>query len=213
MSLYSEFSMRSVVRFAAVLAAVSTTAVTVAAQTRNGASLTPYAGYLVTGAWYKGPLGTNLSTSNSPMVGLQGSARVVHGLSLVGNVAYASGDLQVGVPIIGGVTIGSAKTWLYDVGLELGGANAGAVGVAPFVQGGVGGMTSHITKSVLNVHATNLAYTGAIGVDVGFTRSLGLRIQAKDWIGRFNSDDAIGVHVKSDLTHNFALSAGMRVAF
>ena len=37
------------------------------AQPGVGATLTPYAGYLVTGNWYDGPIGTSISTTNSPM--------------------------------------------------------------------------------------------------------------------------------------------------
>ena len=213
---HSESFMRSFVRTAIALTAAAATMLTaegVSAQSGVGANITPYAGYLVTGAWYSGPIGTHLSTSNSPMVGVQGSAPIVRGVSLVGNVGYASGDLQVGLPIVGGVTIGSANTWLYDVGVELSGRVRGAIGVTPFVQAGVGGMTTEISNSLLNVHATNVAYTGAVGVDVGITRGFGMRIQAKDWIGRFNSDDVIGVHVQGNLTHNFALSLGMRLGY
>jgi hypothetical protein len=183
------------------------------AQTVGGASLTPYAGYLVTGHWYDGPVGTSLSTSNAPMLGVQGSVPVAHGVSLVGNLAYASGDLRVGLPILGGVNVGTANMWLYDAGVELGGLAGRPTGVAPFVQGGIGGMTSEISNRLLNVHATNVAYTAGVGVDLGLAKGFALRVQAKDWIGRFNSEDAIGFRVQGNLTHNWALSAGVRVGF
>lgn len=197
----------------AVLVTSLLSARVVHAQATAAAALTPYAGYLVTGNWYDGPLGTSLSTSNSALVGVQGSVSLAKGVALVGNVGYASGDLRVGLPIVGGVNVGSADTWLYDTALELGGLAGRATGVAPFVQGGLGGMTSEISNSLMNVHATNVAYTAGLGVDVGIARGFALRMQAKDWMGRFNSEDAIGYRVDGNLTHNWALSAGVRLGF
>lgn len=205
--------MRLSVRFVLATAAVSTLALSAANAQTSGASLTPYAGYLVTGAWFDGPLGTNISTSNSPMLGVQGSVPLANKISLVGNLAYASGDLRVGLPILGGVNVGSAKTYLYDAAIEFGGSAGHQGGVAPFVSGGIGGMTSEISNSLLNVRASNIAYTAGVGVDVGITRSMALRVQAKDWMGKFDSQDAIGFKVNGNLTHNFALSAGVRVGF
>lgn len=201
--------MRSFVRSIGITATSLILASTAAAQ----GSLTPYAGYLVTGDWYDGPIGTSLSTSNSPMLGVQGAIPLVRGISLVGNLAYASGDLQVGLPVFGGVNVGTAKTWLYDAGVEVGGLAGRGKGIAPFVQGGIGGMTSDIKNSLFNVRASNVAYTAGIGVDVGIANGFALRVQAKDWMGKFNSEDAIGFRVNGNMTHNFALSAGVRLGF
>lgn len=184
-----------------------------AAQTNGGASLTPYAGYLVTGDWYSGPLGTSLSATNAPMFGVQGAVPIANRISLVGNVAYASGDLRIGLPIVGGVNVGSAKTWLYDAGLEIGGLNGKAKGIAPYVQGGVGGMTNDISNRLLSTRSSNFAYTAGVGVDLGVADGFAIRVQAKDWIGKFNSADAVGFRVDGNLTHNWALTAGVRIGF
>ena len=208
------FSVRPVAVAATSLALASTVvAFTINAQPGVGASLTPYAGYLVTGEWYSGPIGTNLSTTNSPMLGVQGSVPVTKGVALVGNLAYASGDLRVGLPILGGVNIGTAKTWLYDVGLEVGGLAGKHGGIAPFAQGGVGGMTSDIKNRLFDVRASNVAYTAAVGIDVGVAQGFAIRVQAKDWMGKFNSKDAVGFRVNGNMTHNWALSAGARLGF
>ena len=106
--------MRLSVRAALVSTAALIAVHAASAQKGAGASFTPYAGYLVTGNWYDGPVGTSLSTTNAPMVGAQGSLPLSRGIALVGNLAYASGDLRVGLPLIGGVNVGTAKTWLYD---------------------------------------------------------------------------------------------------
>ncbi|MES2523555.1 MAG: outer membrane beta-barrel protein [Gemmatimonadota bacterium] len=212
--------MRLSVRFAARVSALALAAVLPAsleaqagARTGSGASLTPYAGYLVTGALYDGPLGTDISKSNAPMVGVQGSIPLGSRLALVGNVAYASGDLQVGVPILGGINVGTARTYLYDAGLELGGLNGRTKGFAPFVQAGVGGMTSDIKNGLLNTRSSNIAYSAGVGLDIGVSNSFALRVQAKDWIGRFDSQEAVGFRTNTNLAHNWALTAGVKFAF
>ena len=178
-----------------------------------GGSVTPYAGYLVTGRYLEGPLGTNLATANTPMIGAQLAIPLVAGLSLTGNVGYASADVRVGLPVIGGVNVGTNNLWVYDAGLELGGMAKGRTGLAPFVLAGVGGMTNNMSNRFLNLQSTNLVYTGGVGIDVGLSRQIGVRVQAKDYIGRFDTEEAIGVRTRGNLTHNWALSAGLKLAF
>lgn len=183
------------------------------AQTGVGASLTPYAGYLITGNWYDGPIGTSIKNTNSPMVGGQASIPLTRGVALVGNLAYGAGDLRIGLPLLGGVNVGTANVWMYDAGLELGGLAGRTVGIAPYVQGGIGGLTNDIKSSVFSTRATNVAYTAGVGVDIGFTEGLALRVQAKDWISRFNTEDAIGFRAEGKLAHNLALTAGVKLVF
>ncbi len=199
----------------AALAATSAALFTVPlqAQAPVSATLTPFAGYLVTGNWYDGPIGTSLKNSNAPMAGVQGSVPLTNGIALVGNLAYASGDLRIGLPVLGGVNVGSTKTWLYDAGLEIGGLGNRAKGIAPFVQGGIGGMTNDIKASVLNTRATNVAYSAGVGIDIGLSKGVALRAQAKDWMSRFNSEQAVGFRVDGNLAHNWALTAGMKLSF
>jgi hypothetical protein len=206
--------MRPSVRFAALTAAALLSLPAVSnAQTGVGAAITPYAGYLVAGNLYDGPLGTSISASNAPMFGAQASIPVSKGIALVGNLAYASGDLQVGLPILGGINVGKARTYLYDAGLELGGLQGKAMGIKPFVQAGIGGMTSEVKNGLVNLKSTNIAYSAGVGVDVGVSNGFALRVQAKDWISRFDSQEAVGVRVDGNLAHNWALTAGIKLAF
>jgi hypothetical protein len=144
---------------------------------------------------------------------VQGGIPLSKGVSLVGNLAYASGDLRIGLPLLGGVNVGSANTWMYDVGIELGGLGGRSTGIAPFVQGGIGGMTNDIKVRVLETRSSNVAYTAGVGVDVGISDGLVLRVQAKDWISRFNSEDAVGFRANGNLAHNVALTAGVKLRF
>ena len=199
------------VGFALALAAV--VPFTVRAQSLGrGAAVTPYAGYLITGRWLDGPFGTDIATANTPLVGAQLAVPLVPGLSLTGNVGYASGDVRVGLPVIGGVNVGTNRLWVYDAGLELGGSRGGP-GIAPFVQLGVGGISNNIRNSFLQTQSTNLVYTGGVGLDIGLSRQVGVRLQAKDYVGRFDTQEAVGVSSRGSLTHNWALSAGLKLAF
>jgi hypothetical protein len=198
---------------ASSLLATMLIASTATAQTGVGATVTPFAGYLITGDWYDGPIGTRLATTNSVMVGGQGSIPLTKGIALVGSLAYASGDLRIGLPLLGGVNVGTAKTWLYDAGLELGGLPGRKLGIAPFVQIGIGGMTNDLQNSLFDVRASNIAYTGGVGLEVGLIESWALRVQAKDWVGRFNSEDAVGFRAEGNLAHNWALTAGVKLRF
>ena len=91
----------------ALSAGVASAQSSAAGSSAVGATLTPYAGYLITGNWYDGPVGTSISTTNAPTVGVQGSIPLARGISLVGNLAYASGDLRIGLPLLGGVNVGA----------------------------------------------------------------------------------------------------------
>lgn len=198
---------------AAVIVAASPLLAQAQKGTGVGAHLTPFAGYLITGDWYDGPVGTSIAATNAPTLGVQGGFPLSKGVSLVGNLAYATGDLRIGLPLLGGVNVGSANTWMYDVGLELGGLAGRSTGIAPFVQGGIGGMTNDIKASVFETRASNVAYTAGVGVDLGISNGLVVRVQAKDWISRFNSEDAVGFRVNGNLAHNVALTAGVTLRF
>ena len=177
--------------------------------------LTPYAGYMHLGNYADGPLGTNLSSSNGYVLGAQLALKLTPNIALVGNVAHANADLQVGVPILGGIGVGNSKVWLYDGGVQLGvpATAAAGVGISPFVQLGVGAIRHDVGSSLLRTHATNLAYNAGIGADVMLGRSLGLRVMAKDYIGRFDAKEATGFDLNTEMRHNIAVSAGVKLAF
>jgi hypothetical protein len=52
-----------------------------------------------------------------------------------------------------------------------------------------------------------------LGADVSLGRGLAMRLLAKDYIGKFNFQDATGLGINGDVAHNFALSAGLRFDF
>ena len=74
-------------------------------------------------------------------------------------------------------------------------------------------MTNNIENTFFSTRASNLAYTAGVGIDVGLSDAFALRVQAKDYIGKFDSQEAVGFNVDGNLTHNWALTAGVKLKF
>jgi hypothetical protein len=185
------------------------------APTRQSVELTPYGGYMRIGQLVEGPYGSDISGANAYLVGGQLALKLTPQIAVVGNVGYASGDLKVGVPIIGGFDVGNASVLMYDAGLQLGvpAMGTGGVGIAPFVQVGAGAMRHEVGTLGLSTTATNFAGNVGVGADVMLGRNVGIRLLAKDYIGRFDVQEATMLDVEGKTTHNVALSAGLKLAF
>lgn len=177
--------------------------------------VSPYVGYMVFGDYLKGPLGTTLSNAPGVLYGTQVGLSLSPNLSLIGNVGYSSSDIKVGIPFLGGVSVGSSSMLIYDAGLEynFGSSKAGAMPFTPFVQAGAGAMRYNINESILNTQATNFAGNVGVGADLALGRGLALRVLAKDYIGKFNFQDATGLGITGETAHNLAFSAGLRLDF
>ena len=115
--------------------------------------VSPYAGYMMFGKMVEGPIGTSVSSGNGPVYGAQMSLTMAKNIALYGNVGYSSTDLKIGLPIIGGLDVGSSKALLYDGGVELKIPMQAASMVTPFVQGGVGAMRYEVSSSFLNTRS------------------------------------------------------------
>jgi hypothetical protein len=173
--------------------------------------LTPYAGYMIFGDFVKGPLGTSLSNAGGALVGAQLGIVLTPNVAIVGNAARASGDIDLGLPFIDGITLGSSSAWMFDGALQLSLPLAGRA-FKPFVQLGAGAMRHNVTVG-LSTDATNFVGTIGAGADIGLTRAIGLRLMAKDYIGRFDVREATTIDYQPDIAHNFGLSAGVKIAF
>jgi hypothetical protein len=157
-----------------------------------------------------GPLGTSVGGAAGPVYGAEATLGITRGLDLVGNVAYASSDLEVGVPVVGGLSFGKSSAFLYDAALRLG-VPLGAGGIKPFVQAGAGAMRQELEVGPVATRATNFAYNVGAGVEVPLGRRLGLQLMAKDYIGKFDAREATAIDVSTETTHNWTLSAGVRL--
>jgi outer membrane protein with beta-barrel domain len=177
--------------------------------------VSPYAGTLISGSFLNGPLGTTLSDAPGLLYGTQVGLSLAPQLSLIGNIGYSTSDMKVGIPFLGGVTVGHSAVLLYDAGLEynLGRTTEGSLGFSPFIQAGAGAMKYDVNASVIDTHATNFAGNVGVGADFSLGRGLAMRLLAKDYIGKFNFQDATGLGITGNTAHNVALSAGLRFDF
>jgi hypothetical protein len=210
--------MRSIIRttLAALLAAPFAAAAAQAPNSGTVLHLSPYAGVMVFGSYLNGPLNTTLTNKPGMLYGTQVGLSLSPELSLVGNVGYTSSSIDVGLPIIGGISVGHSSTLIYDADLEyqLGAMRSGSTVLSPFVQAGAGAMRYDIKAvDILTTTSTNLAGNVGLGADIAMGKGMAVRLLAKDYIGKFNFKDAIGVDVSGSTAHNFGLTAGMRFDF
>lgn len=209
--------MRLSVLLAGAVAIIAASAPLAAQAPSSGAvmQVTPYAGYMISGSFANGPLGTSVSNAPALMYGAQIGLKIAPNVSLVGNLAQSNSSIQVGVPILGGLDVGTSDLTLYDADLQLDLPSSAMAGMplGLFFQAGAGGMHYSISESVVNTNATNVAGNVGVGADVTLGRGFGLRLMAKDYIGKFNFQDATGFSVNGNVTHNWALSGGLRFDF
>jgi hypothetical protein len=182
-----------------------------AAQTSPRIEVTPYAGYMVFGDFVQGPLGTSISNAGGALLGAQLGVVLTPNVAVVGNAARASGDIALGIPFLDGITVGSSSAWMVDGALQLSMPLTGRA-LTPFVQLGAGAMR-HEVKIGLSTDATNFVGTVGAGADFSLTRAIGLRVMAKDYIGRFDVREATTLDYQPEIAHNFGFSAGLKIAF
>ncbi len=207
-----------------VFAALAVTSVSADAQRRTrrarivnqvpGPSISPYAGYMIFGDMIDGPLGTSLTSSSGSVFGLQANLPLGSTVSVVGNVGYSEPDLKFGIPVLGGITFGKSRVLMYDAGLQLSAPSfRGERAIVPFVQVGAGGMRYDVEVGGFNRVASNLAFNAGVGADIPLAQNIGLRLFARDYIGKFDVAEAVGVDYDAKTSHNFALNAGLKLQF
>ena len=177
--------------------------------------VSPYIGYLLAGNIADGPLGSSLSSGSGALYGAQITVPVTRGVAVVGNFGYASGDVRVGLPVVGGIGIGDAKTWLFDGGLQLTAPSITRRGgvLMPFVQVGAGGARHELEVSALTSNTTNFLWNAGVGADLEFVPGFGARVMVKDYIGKFDVEEATGLTLDGQTKHSWAFSAGLKIAF
>jgi len=207
--------MNRIARTSMIGAAAIVSAMPLAAQqaTPRVFDVTPYAGYMMFGKLFEGPIGTSVSAGSGPVYGAQMSLTMAKNVALYGNVGYSSSDLKIGLPIIGGLDVGSSKALMYDGGVELKIPMQAASVVTPFVQGGVGAIRYEVESGFLNANATNVAYNVGGGVDVRLSPNFGVRVMAKDYLGKFDFKEATTFNVNGKTTNNVALTLGVNFGF
>ncbi len=216
--LFRRFVFSSAVSASALVFAALPAAAQRAGITRSPAAsiaISPYVGYMTFGNLVDGPLSTRLSSASAPVYGAQVNLPLSDVVSIVGNVAYTEPDLRAGVPIVGDFSVGKSSVWLYDAGLQLSapGYGSGGRGIFPFVQVGGGAMRYDVQVSGLSRIATNAAFTAGIGADIPLAPNIGIRLAARDYIGKFDFNQATSLDVNTKTSNNVALSAGLKLGF
>jgi hypothetical protein len=174
--------------------------------------ITPYAGYMRFGNIVNGPLGTGLRNAGAAVYGAELSLGLSRNVALVGNLGYARPNLEVGLPLVGGLSVGESSVLLYDAGLRLSvPLESGGLPITPFVQAGAGGIRQSVRVAPIETRSSNFAYNFGGGVDLALSPRLGLQVMAKDYVGKFDAREATAIGVDTRTTHNWALSAGVRL--
>jgi hypothetical protein len=207
---------RSLIGAAMLVGASSLSAIAQAPNSGKVLHVAPYAGVMVFGSYLDGPLGTSVGNAPGMLYGTQVGLSLAPQLSIVANLGYTASDIKVGVPILGGLSVGRSSMLVYDADLEynLGKAKYETMPVEPFVQAGIGAIKYDIKAvSFLTTQATNFAANIGAGADVAIGSGMVLRILARDYIGKFNFQDATGLGISGNTAHNWALSGGLRFDF
>lgn len=212
--MHTSFVRRSV---GAALAFTSCAALTapVHAQAPVIARVTPYVGYLNFGDFVDGPIGTRVTNENAAVYGLQAGLDLSPRVTLVGNVGYSDSNLRLRLPLGFGVNVAGSKVLLFDAGLQFRfpTTTALAAGVTPFVEAGAGAIRYEVNALQLTANTTNFAGNFGGGVDVNFNRNVGLRLQAKDYVARFDFDAAESLGLRGKIAHNISLNVGLNIGF
>lgn len=193
----------------------ATLAIPAQAQTPVIARVTPYVGYLNFGDFVDGPIGTRVTNENAAVYGLQAGLDLTPRVTLVGHVGYSDSNLRLRLPVVGGVNLASSNVLLFDAGLQFRfpTSTALATGVTPFVEAGAGAIRFDVDVAQFRANATNFAGNVGAGVDVNFNRNVGLRLQAKDYLARFDFDAAESLGLRGKLAHNISLNVGLNIGF
>lgn len=179
--------------------------------------VTPYAGYMMFGKLVEGPLGTSLTSAPARVYGAQIGLNLSPSLAVIGNVGITSGDLQVGVPLLGGVDVGEREVLLADAGLQLTlpGPRTSGLAIVPFLQAGAGVIRNEMrVADMLSPRSTSFAGNVGAGADLALTDGFALRFLVKDYISKFDVQEAAGFETSAaKVTHDWALTAGLRIEF
>jgi hypothetical protein len=179
---------------------------------RGEFAVAPYAGYLISQSFFDGPLNTSLSMQSAPVYGAQFSMPLAPNASIVGTLGYGSGDLEAGIPIIGGISVGETNTLLLDASVELRVPSA-TMRFVPVFQLGGGAIRREVSILGVNADATDFQVSGAVGADFPLATNIAVRVMAKDHYGKADFGNVGPLEAKTGDIHTLALVGGVRIAF
>ena len=178
---------------------------------RGAFAVAPYAGYLVSQNFFEGPLNTSLGIQSSAVYGAQLSLPLAPGASIVGAIGYGSGDLEAGIPILGGISVGKTSTLLMDASVELRLENKQRF--IPVFQLGGGAIRREVTILGVTADATDFQVSGAVGADFPLAPNIAVRLMAKDHFGKADFGSVGPLEARTEDLHTVSLTGGVRIAF
>ncbi|HJU88276.1 MAG TPA: outer membrane beta-barrel protein [Gemmatimonadaceae bacterium] len=203
---------------AALAASVATVSVAEAQSSSPiGVELTPYAGYMHFGDLFEFSDGTELSMKDAALFGVQGGVRLGQSWALLGNLGYVKSEFTNEFPSAPQQSISpDVGVFLMDASLQYKLPVYGPV--APFIQGGVGGIKyTFDTDDIQGAGNTDVAFNAGVGADVQLSRALGLRLMVKDYITNLSWDNLNDVQADDDIegntAHNLGFSLGLKIGF
>jgi len=201
----------------------------VPASTLPAFQISPTVGYIDFGRYINGPLGSNIALPNGPIFGGEASLSLTRNVALYGELGYATSNQRVTPYGYGGVfSSNNSGFWLYDGGLQLMAPFRAEDRhwLVPFVQVGAGGVDYRLYNYNNGGSSTDarFAWNGGVGFDYHFTRQVGFRLMAKDYIAMFNVPHTIIVPAAGggtttrqvtaqDNNNNYAFTAGLNIGF
>ncbi len=173
----------------------------------------PYVGYMKFGSYLDGPLGSRVGNAGAPVYGAQLGIDMSRDFEFVANIGYSATELEVGVPILGGLRVADSKVLLYDAGLQYNLPTLTGIGsgTRPFVVGGAGAMRTEVKVASVTASSTDFAVNFGGGVDFAVGERWGVRASARDYVAKLNVGDAINVNLETRRTHNWAFAVGARI--
>jgi len=178
---------------------------------RGQMEVSGYAGYMFT-SHFAGGSSVNLGSGNGAVYGAQLALPLSPNASLVGGLGYSSADLKA-TAFGFGTTVGTSTAWIYEGDLQLN-ANKQKTGTlqgfSPFMQVGLGAIHRSLTSFGLGASSTDFAINGGVGVDFEVSQGIGLRLMAKDYIGKASFDSGLAT---TNTLNNIALDAGVKLSF
>jgi opacity protein-like surface antigen len=205
----------------------------VPASTLPAFQLTFSAGYMDFGRYINGPLGTNVPLPNGPELEGQASLSLTRNVAIYGELGFASSQQHLGPEESGLFNGATTGFWLYDGGIQLMAPFKAEDRhwLVPFVQAGAGGVSYRLYSLNTGNPGTDnrFAWNGGVGLDYHFTRQVGFRLMAKDYIAMFNVPHTVTVLnpggpevspssttkqiTAQDNNNNYAFTAGLNIGF
>jgi hypothetical protein len=169
--------------------------------------LTPLAGHLSYGPYFRGPADVQFSNQGGIGYGAEFQVRVWQNLSAVTSAVHGTSDWSFeSVPFLGRVTVDGASIWFFDTGLRLGFRLGGPL--SGFVQATGGAVRYAVDNALLTDEAINLTFSGGVGLRVRVGRTI-LTGMVKDYIASFRSvDDLAAFGVEGQRAHTLAILFG-----